>query len=212
MSTPRLSASSYLVLGSISLLGKPTTYDISRHVSYSVGEFWPFAQSQLYAETARLAEAGLLASEREEGGRHRRHYSITDAGRKALASWLAEPTTEPPELRHTGLLKLFFSELATTEEVVELARAGGVAPGAARRLSGRGRQVRRPAGSGAPGRDRALRRRLRAGVRRVLGRHRREPARGHGGRLTGACEPRPEDQSGSVRIRRATSSGSSTCT
>jgi DNA-binding PadR family transcriptional regulator len=123
MSTPRLSASSYLVLGWVSLLGKPTTYDINRHVSYSVGEFWPFPQSQLYAETARLAEAGLLASEHEEGGRHRRHYSITDEGRRALSSWLAEPTTEAPELRHGGLLKLFFSELATTEEVVELARA-----------------------------------------------------------------------------------------
>jgi DNA-binding PadR family transcriptional regulator len=122
MSTPRLSASSYLVLGWISLLGKPTTYDISRHVSYSVGEFWPFPQSQLYAETARLAEAGLLASEREEGGRHRRHYSITEKGRQALSSWLAEPTTEVPEIRHAGLLKLFFSELATTDEVVELAR------------------------------------------------------------------------------------------
>ena len=84
MSTPRLSASSYLVLGWISLLGKPTTYDISRHVSYSVGEFWPFPQSQLYAETSRLAEAGLLAAEREQGGRDRRHYSITDAGRRAL--------------------------------------------------------------------------------------------------------------------------------
>jgi PadR family transcriptional regulator, regulatory protein AphA len=123
MSTPRLSASSYLVLGWVSLLGKPTTYDISRQVAYSVGEFWPFPQSQLYAETARLAEAGLLASEREEGGRHRRHYSITDEGRRALSSWLAEPTAEAPEIRHAGLLKLFFSELVSTEQVVELARA-----------------------------------------------------------------------------------------
>jgi PadR family transcriptional regulator, regulatory protein AphA len=124
MSTPRLSSSSYLVLGWVSLLGKPTTYDISRHVSYSVGEFWPFPQSQLYAETARLSQAGLLAEEREEGGRHRRHYSITDQGRKALADWLAEPAIESqPELRNGGLLKLFFSELATTEEVAALARA-----------------------------------------------------------------------------------------
>jgi PadR family transcriptional regulator, regulatory protein AphA len=122
MSTPRLSPSSYLVLGYVSLLGKPTTYDISRHVSDSVGEFWPFPQSQLYAETARLAAAGLLHEDREEGGRHRRHYSITEEGRQALTDWLGDPNTETPELRNPGLLKLFFSELVSTEQVVALAR------------------------------------------------------------------------------------------
>jgi PadR family transcriptional regulator AphA len=123
MSTTRLSSSSYLVLGFVSLLGKPTTYDISRQVNFSVGEFWPFPQSQLYAETTRLAEAGLLAEEREDGGRHRRHFTITEEGRRALAEWLAEPTIEPaPELRHSGLLKLFFSELVSTDQVVALAK------------------------------------------------------------------------------------------
>jgi PadR family transcriptional regulator, regulatory protein AphA len=124
MSTTRLSPSSYLVLGFVSLLGRPTTYDISRQVSYSVGEFWPFPQSQLYAETTRLAEAGLLAEDREDGGRHLRHVTITEQGRKALEAWLAEPTIEPvPELRHAGLLKLFFSELVSTDQVVALAKA-----------------------------------------------------------------------------------------
>jgi DNA-binding PadR family transcriptional regulator len=123
MSTTRLSPSSYLVLGFVSVLGRPTTYDISRQVGFSVGEFWPFPQSQLYAETTRLAEAGLLAEDREDGGRHRRHFTITEQGRQALAEWLAEPTVEPPpELRHAGLLKLFFSELLSTEQVVDLAK------------------------------------------------------------------------------------------
>jgi PadR family transcriptional regulator, regulatory protein AphA len=86
-------------------------------------EFWPFPQSQLYAETTRLAEAGLLAEEREDGGRHRRHFTITEQGRRALEKWLGEPTIEPaPELRHAGLLKLFFSELVSTEQVVALAK------------------------------------------------------------------------------------------
>lgn len=123
MSTPRLSPSSYLVLGMVSLLGKPTTYEINRQVGYTVGQFWSFPASQLYAETARLAAAGLLDEQREQGGRHRRHYTITDQGRQALGDWLGEPTSPPPELRHAGLLKLFFSELATTDELVALAQA-----------------------------------------------------------------------------------------
>jgi PadR family transcriptional regulator AphA len=122
MSTPRLSPSSYLVLGMVSLLGKPTTYEINRQVGYTVGQFWSFPPSQLYAETARLAAAGLLAEEREEGGRHRRYYTITDQGRSALGDWLGDPTSPPPELRHAGLLKLFFSELTTTDQLVALAR------------------------------------------------------------------------------------------
>jgi DNA-binding PadR family transcriptional regulator len=106
----------------VSLLGRPTTYEINRQVGYTVGQFWSFPASQLYAETARLAKAGLLTEEREEGGRHRRYYTITGRGREALGDWLVDPTSPPPELRHGGLLKLFFSELITTDELVALAK------------------------------------------------------------------------------------------
>ena len=80
----------------VSLLGKPTTYEINRQVGYTVGQFWSFPASQLYAETARLAAAGLLDEQREQGGRHRRYYTITDHGRQALGDWLGDPTSPPP--------------------------------------------------------------------------------------------------------------------
>jgi len=51
------------------LRGPSTPYDLKRFVQLSVGNFWPFPHTQLYAEPARLAEAGLL----EETGRRRRH-------------------------------------------------------------------------------------------------------------------------------------------
>ena len=41
-------------------------YDLKRFVQLSVGHFWPFPHTQLYAEPARLAEAGLLEETREE--------------------------------------------------------------------------------------------------------------------------------------------------
>jgi PadR family transcriptional regulator, regulatory protein AphA len=90
------SPSSYLVLGMVSLLGKPTTYEINRQVGYTVGQFWSFPASQLYAEIARLAAAGLLDEQREQGGRHRRYYTITDQGRQVLGDWLGEPTSPGP--------------------------------------------------------------------------------------------------------------------
>jgi PadR family transcriptional regulator AphA len=121
MST-RLGPVSYLVLGTAALRGPTTPYDLKRFVELSIGHFWPFAHTPLYAEPVRLAEAGLLEETREETGRRRRHYTITDAGRERLDEWLAEPVTSPTEFRDLGLLKLFFSELGAPEEIVALAR------------------------------------------------------------------------------------------
>jgi PadR family transcriptional regulator, regulatory protein AphA len=123
----RLGPVSYLVLGIVALRGPTTPYDLKRFVKLSIGHFWPFPHTQLYVEPARLAEAGLLDEEREETGRRRRHYSLTEAGRLRLAEWLAEPVTSPTEYRDLGLLKLFFSELAEPPQIVALARAQSTA-------------------------------------------------------------------------------------
>src|SRR5438132_12953587 len=96
VSTGSLSPVSYLVLGLVAKRGSATPYELKADVAKSIGYFWSFPHSQLYAEPARLARAGLLAEEREQGGRRRRTYSATHAGREALAAWLAEPTGEPP--------------------------------------------------------------------------------------------------------------------
>jgi PadR family transcriptional regulator, regulatory protein AphA len=117
----RLGPVSYLVLGIIALRGPTTPYDLKRFVQLSIGHFWPFPHTQLYAEPARLAEAGLLEERREESGRRRRHYSLTESGRRRLEQWLSEPETSPTEFRDFGLLKLFFSEIASPEEIDALA-------------------------------------------------------------------------------------------
>jgi PadR family transcriptional regulator AphA len=122
MSSVRLGPVSYLVLGITAVRGPTTPYQLKRFVQMSIGHFWPFPHTQLYAEPARLAAAGLLDETREEGGRRRRHYSITSAGRERLDAWVAEPVQTPTEFRDLGLLKLFFCEFTTSENVAELAR------------------------------------------------------------------------------------------
>lgn len=123
MSTPNLTDTSYLVLGLVAKEGPVTSYDLKRLVNESVGYFWSFPHSQLYAEPVRLADAGLLEQTQEQGGRRRRTYEITAAGRQALSSWLADPDCGMRELRDLGLLKLFFAQLATPEDVAAMARA-----------------------------------------------------------------------------------------
>ena len=117
----RLGPVSYLVLGITALRGPSTPYDLKRFVQLSIGHFWPFPHTQLYAEPARLAEAGLLNETREQTGRRRRHYEITEAGRERLQEWLVEPVTSPNEIRDLALLKLFFTELADRDAVEALA-------------------------------------------------------------------------------------------
>ena len=117
----RLGPVSYLVLGIAEMRGPSTPYDLKRFVQVGVANFWPFPHTQLYAEPKRLAEAGLLDETREESGRRRRHYAITDSGRRRLAEWFSQPVTTPTEIRDLGLLKLFFAELAEPGAILALA-------------------------------------------------------------------------------------------
>jgi PadR family transcriptional regulator, regulatory protein AphA len=123
MSRDQLTPVAYLVLGLVELTGGATVYELKQTVAGSVGFLWSFSHSQIYAEAAALAEAGLLAEEQEESGRRRRRYTITPAGRKELVAWLREPVDVAPEVRDLGLLKLFFGGLVSRDDVVALARA-----------------------------------------------------------------------------------------
>jgi len=111
LATAQLTPTSYLVLGLIAREGPSTPYDLKRHVTATIGHFWSFPHALLYKEPARLTELGLLTEEREAGGRRRRLFTITTAGRQALRAWLARPSRESTELRDLGLLQLFFADL-----------------------------------------------------------------------------------------------------
>lgn len=114
-STP-LSPTSYVVLGLLATHGPSTPYDLEQLVDLSLGHFWSFPHSQLYSEPARLAERGLVEEAREEGGRRRRTFTLTQAGRAALQDWLAEsPAPSGTEIRDLGLLRLFFGAAARSE-------------------------------------------------------------------------------------------------
>jgi DNA-binding PadR family transcriptional regulator len=104
----RLTPTSYIVLGLLEFAGESTPYALKQLVASSVGYFWTLQHAQLYTEPERLAAAGYVTETREDTGRRRKLYSITDRGRAALDEWRAETTTELAELREPALLKLFF--------------------------------------------------------------------------------------------------------
>jgi DNA-binding PadR family transcriptional regulator len=104
----QLTPTSYIVLGLLDFAGEATPYELKQGVAASIGNFWSIPHAQLYSEPQRLANAGYVSERREEGGRRRRHYTLTDKGREAIAAWRAAPADRSYELRDHGLLKLFF--------------------------------------------------------------------------------------------------------
>ena len=107
MSESRLTDTSYAVLGLLEQCGPTTPYQLKQVAQVSILHFWAIPHTQIYTECSSLADAGLLQERREEGGRRRRVYSLTAAGRGALEEWRADPETGLYELRDPGLLKLF---------------------------------------------------------------------------------------------------------
>lgn len=118
---PRLSGTSYAVLGLVAAWGPCTPYDLKQAIQMTLAHFWPVPHTTFYAEPARLEEAGLLSSDQEAGGRRRKHYAITDAGREALRAWVGEPVAAPPQLRDELMLKVFLG--ADPEPMAEERRA-----------------------------------------------------------------------------------------
>jgi PadR family transcriptional regulator AphA len=114
----RLTPTSYIVLGFAEASdGELTPYDLKGLMAVSVDNFWSTPHAQVYREVQRLADGGLLRERREETGRRRRFYAITDRGRTALEAWRRRPPDAAPELRDAGVLKLFFgADPATVAE------------------------------------------------------------------------------------------------
>ena len=114
-------AVTWAVLGLIAL-GAPTGYDVKRVVDNSIRYFWAASYGQIYPELRRLEEAGWIEGEDDpRGGRARRVYRITPAGRTALRDWLHGHETRI-EMRDESLLRLFFADTLPLEEALGLVR------------------------------------------------------------------------------------------
>jgi PadR family transcriptional regulator AphA len=107
MSSLRLTETSYIVLGLLEKAQPATPYDLKQLAQMSTANFWSVPHTQLYTECARLAKEGLLSEQREQTGRRRRIYRLTDSGRQALERWRSEPARDIYELRDVATLKLF---------------------------------------------------------------------------------------------------------
>ncbi|MFE7631752.1 PadR family transcriptional regulator [Kocuria sp. NPDC057446] len=95
MDQPKLTTTSYAIRGLLAIRAW-STCELAQQVHVRMRRFWPRAESKLYEEPRKLAARGLAASEAGRVGKWQRTtYSVTPAGRDALARWLAEPGGPP---------------------------------------------------------------------------------------------------------------------
>jgi PadR family transcriptional regulator, regulatory protein AphA len=113
-----LSSTAYVILGMVHREPR-SGYEIKAAVDNTTRFFWAASYGQIYPELARLEETGLVSGERDaEGGRRRKAYTLTPAGEQALDEWLTSTAPLHFELRHEGVLKLFFSDALDAEDRV----------------------------------------------------------------------------------------------
>jgi DNA-binding PadR family transcriptional regulator len=122
MST-ELTPTARVILGMLRL-GARTGYEIKRTIDFSTRFFWSASYGQIYPELHRLEERGLVRARPDpRGGVKRTSYRLTKAGESALREWLTDAESFTFELRDEHLLRFFFGDLISREDVVANLRA-----------------------------------------------------------------------------------------
>ena len=113
-----LTPTARVILGMIKL-GLGTGYDIKRVIDGSTRFFWTASYGQIYPELKRLRKAGLVRAEQDPRGKVKRTvYSLTPKGEQALHEWLTNSADVLFEIRDESLLRLFFSDVLSRDEVI----------------------------------------------------------------------------------------------
>jgi PadR family transcriptional regulator, regulatory protein AphA len=105
--SPNRSRTRYLILGLLRE-GPLSGYDIARITKLRFRFFWSESYGQIYPELGRLARDGLATELPASEPRGRRSWAITEAGSRALETWLEEPEAADSARLET-VLKAYFA-------------------------------------------------------------------------------------------------------
>jgi DNA-binding PadR family transcriptional regulator len=113
-----LTPTARVILGMLKL-GVATGYEIKKVIDFSTRFFWTASFGQIYPELKRLRKAGLVRAEQDPRGKVKRTvYSLTPKGERALHDWLTDSEDVLFEIRDESLLRLFFSDQLSRDEVI----------------------------------------------------------------------------------------------
>jgi len=105
----------HAVLASL-LDGEASGYDLSKRMDISVANFWHVVPAQLYAELRRLEDENLIEGRdvAQERRPNKRVFSLTDAGRDELRSFIREEP-RPPSAKDELLVQVQAADIGDLE-------------------------------------------------------------------------------------------------
>ncbi len=118
---PELPATTYVVLGLVSV--RPMAgYALAGFAERSIGNFFPLTRSHIYSELDRLRRLGWLAATEvaQENAPTKWVYVITAEGSDALQRWLDETAVTDERSRNLFLVRIFFGDRMSPEQVAGL--------------------------------------------------------------------------------------------
>ena len=115
-----LPVTSYALLGLLTFGDALTGYELKQRADATLRFYWVSpAMSQVYSELARLTEHDLVTATGEGRGTT---YTISDAGREALTTWMRDSAPGFPVLKHPVALRLLLGHLVDRDTTLEMLR------------------------------------------------------------------------------------------
>ena len=104
-----------LILGLL-ILSPMTGYELQQFIKKNLALICSHSAGSVQTALAKLEKEGkVTASETAQGKRRKKIFTITDAGRTAFSSWVAQPM-QADKVKNMELSRLFFAGLAKPEE------------------------------------------------------------------------------------------------
>lgn len=85
-----------------------TGYDIKKEIESKIGNFYKVSHGRLYPTLKKLADKSFLTmNEQMQGGRQKKYYKATEAGKAMFFEWLSSPV-DPNAGVEAQLVHIFF--------------------------------------------------------------------------------------------------------
>ncbi len=99
-------------------------YRIKKHIERNFGHMWTINYGQIFTALRKLEEEGLVVMKdvmpSDNGGPHRKVYSITPAGREEFERWLASEPEREMLIRDPFLLRFVFFGFGDRKRALEI--------------------------------------------------------------------------------------------
>ena len=100
--------------------GPMTGYEIKQFFRNVIKHFWNVSDGQLYPTLKKMNNEEVISLQviQQDSTANKHLYSITEKGRKHFDTWLREPVTKFEELKEPFVIKVFFFDKLSREEIL----------------------------------------------------------------------------------------------